>query len=386
MKHFTFSYDRDLDRSPFTRRSATLQPNSTFIPFLGLLILGCLCSIAVQGQGCVALRSLGQSGGIDVNQPNVVHQSWELNTDFRYFNSFRHYVGTQQQFQRLQLQNNVINYAYNFDLALTYGLTDRWSFTADVPIIIFMRSQLIKGTATREQTHSHGIGDARISSYYWLFNPKTHFHGNLQAGLGVKLPTGNYDVKDYFYSLQSNNTLTRTLKPVDESIQPGDGGFGISVELNGFQRISNTLYGYENFFYLINPRETNGVTSGQSNPFAAVNSVTDQYMERAGFTRFFPSIHGLSASLGARLECIPVYDLIGGSAGFRRPGYVFSGEPGLGYMAGKSEFSLSVPIAIIRNRTQSVPDKELQASTKTAQHGDAAFADYEVSLSYAFRF
>ncbi len=352
----------------------------------GLVTACCGAWTPSSGQGCVALRGLGQAGGIDVNQPNLENHTWQLNTDFRYFNSFRHYVGTAEQFQRLQLHNNVINYAYNFDFGLTYGLTNRWSFSLDLPFLIFMRSQLIKGTATREHTHSHGIGDTRIYTDYWVLDPKTHFHSNLQAGLGIKLPTGNYDVKDYFYALQSGNTFTRTLKPVDESIQPGDGGFGITFELNGFARLSGTLYGYGNFFYLLNPRGTNGVVTGQSNPYANITSVSDQFMARAGITEFFTSIHGLSASLGGRMECIPVRDLLGPSEGFRRPGYVISAEPGIGYMAGKSEFTLSVPIAVVRDRTQSVPDREYQSSTKTPQHGDAAFADYEVSLAYNYRF
>ena len=373
--------------SPAQRRNLRKKKRAfRYLLFLSLLVAFNGTWALSSAQGCVALRGLGQAGGIDVNQPNLTHHTWQLNTDFRYFNSFRHYVGTAEQFQRLQLHNNVINYAYNFDLGLTYGLTNRWSFSLDLPILFFMRSQLIHGSATREHTHSHGIGDTRIYADYWLLDPKTQFQSNLQAGIGIKLPTGNYDVKDYFYTLQPDNTLTRALKPVDESIQPGDGGFGATFELNGFSRLSGTLYGYENFFYLFNPRGTNGVVSGQSNPYANITSVSDQFMARVGVTEFFPSIHGLSASLGGRIECIPVHDLLGPSEGFRRPGYVFSAEPGVGYMAGKSEFTLSVPIAVVRNRTQSVPDKEYQASTKKPQHGDAAFADYEVSVAYSYRF
>ena len=37
-------------------------------------------------------------------------------------------------------------------------------------------------------------------------------------------------------------------------------------------------------------------------------------------------------SLGLRYECIPTYDLIGKSTGFRRPGNILSAEPGVTYM------------------------------------------------------
>lgn len=81
-----------------------------------------------------------------------------------------------------------------------------------------------------------------------------------------------------------------------------------------------------------------------------------------------------------------MFDLIGSIQGFRRPGYVLSTEPGLGYMIKSNEFSQSVPIAVVRDRTQSLADRELQALSKTSQHGDAAFADYVVMVSYSHRF
>jgi hypothetical protein len=36
-------------------------------------------------------------------------------------------------------------------------------------------------------------------------------------------------------------------------------------------------------------------------------------------------------SAGIRYECLPVKDLVGGSNGFRRPGYISSIEPGVAY-------------------------------------------------------
>ena len=47
---------------------------------------------------------------------------------------------------------------------------------------------------------------------------------------------------------------------------------------------------------------------------------------------------------------------------------------------GKNAVTLSVPVAIYRNRFQSVPDKARGA------HGDAAFADYLILAGYSRRF
>jgi hypothetical protein len=94
----------------------------------------------------------------------------------------------------------------------------------------------------------------------------------------------------------------------------------------------------------------------------------------------------LSVAAGARLEGIPVYDLIGGSGDFRRPGYVWSIEPAINYAFKKVELFASVPIVIVRNRTQSVTDKENSKIRNTFVRGDAAFADYVVNVGFSVKF
>jgi hypothetical protein len=90
-----------------------------------------------------------------------------------------------------------------------------------------------------------------------MFDPKTSHKGNLQVGLGLKLPTGSYNYMDYFYKKPDSSVLG----PVDQSIQPGDGGTGITLELNGFYNFSHKIGAYGSFFYLSNPREVNGTST-----------------------------------------------------------------------------------------------------------------------------
>jgi hypothetical protein len=147
---------------------------------------------------------------------------------------------------------------------------------------------------------------------------------------------------------------------------------------------------YGNFYYLSNPREQNGVRTyretlspGLSNE--AIMSVPDQYMARGGFNYAPAFAKGFIASAGVRLEGIPVYDLIGGSGDFRRPGYIWSVEPGVSYRTGKGNFFATVPVAFIRNRTQSVTDKENSQKTGVFRQGDAAFADYVINIGFSVR-
>lgn len=67
-------------------------------------------------------------------------------------------------------------------------------------------------------------------------------------------------------------------------------------------------------------------------------------------------------------------------------GYVISAEPVVAYKIKKTQLYISVPYAVQRNRTQSVPDKIRTEKTGVFAQGDAAFADYSVNVGAAFRF
>ena len=112
-------------------------------------------------------------------------------------------------------------------------------------------------------------------------------------------------------------------------------------------------------------------------------SVPDQFALRTGLG--YSLSQNFSASLGARLEGVPVEDVLGGSGGFRRPGNVLSIDPGISYMKNNFSINLNVPVAIRRNRPQSVTDLETQIATGEPRNGDAAFADYLINLGISYR-
>lgn len=333
-------------------------------------------------QGCVAIKG---TAGI-CSRPTDV-KGWELNLNNRYFKSYKHFVGTEEQKQRVEKGTQVINHSYELDITATRTINRRWSLGMTVPIMSFSRSSLYEHDgATRHTTHSFGIGDARFSAYRWMFDPKTSHKGNIQLGLGIKLPTGNYNYMDYFYKKPDSSVLG----PVDQSIQPGDGGTGITFEFNSFYNFSHKVGVYGSFFYLSNPREVNGTSTsrgGVANATAKkyntdVMSVPDLFMARGGASFM---IRQWNFAGGLRVEGLPSKDLIGGSRGFRRPGYIISAEPSVTYVAKKISFNLSVPVALERNRTQSDSDKRRSIDTGTHVQGDAAFADYLVSAGITIR-
>lgn len=355
-----------------------------------------LISFNTNGQGCVAIKGSGSS--CMATHPEEMNKAgWIFTTGLRYFKSFRHFSGKEENKDRLVQGTEVINHVFATDFSLTRIINDRWSMMLDVPLTSNARSSLyehglVNGAYVKKErhsTHSFGIGDTRLAVYRWMIDPAKHGKGNIQLGIGIKLPTGDDDYKDYWYNVGPNGT--KELRDVDQSIQLGDGGTGFTVEANTFYTFKSNIGVYGNFYYLLNPREQNGkrtyretLTPALANE--SICSVADQYMARAGANYSFPHIKGLSVAGGIRFEGIPVHDLIGGSGGFRRPGSVWSVEPSVNYTFKKFGLFASVPVAFVRNRFQSVTDKENSRTFNKFVRGDAAFADYTINVGFTARF
>jgi hypothetical protein len=340
------------------------------------------------GQGCVAIRGFSACGtmigGGIILQPG---ESLAL-TNFRYFESFRHFRGTEEETYRVEEGTQVINNSYFLDFSLSYSITNRLFANLTVPLVFHHRSSMYEhggnppnGLGERHSTSASGLADIRLAAGYWLLHPENHHKMNFAVSLGVKFPTGNYEAKDLFYN-QGPDRSQDIEAVVDQSIQPGDGGFGVSFEFQGFYMLSEHFLINGNFYYLLNPEETNGVLTRNGN---SEFSVPDQYAVRLGINYVSP-VKGLAVYLGGRMEGVPSSDLAGGSEGYRRPGYVISIEPGLSYNLGSFAAFFSMPIAVKRNRTQSYEDKIRTEETGEYRHGDAAFADYLINASVSWRF
>lgn len=347
----------------------------------------------ISAQGCVAVRSNGAMCTRS-HADTADQHDWQLTTGYRYFKSFRHFVGTEEQKQRVERKTDVRNWQHALDLTLVRKINGRMSIAANLPIISNRRSSLYEhygnnspSPNARRETKSFGIGDMRLTVYRWMFDPTASKKGNIQIGLGIKLPTGDYQYQDFFQKTDS----TKVLGPVDQSIQLGDGGTGISLEINSYYVFSDVVSVYGNFYYLSNPREHNGVSTSRGGATSATNllygssvmSVPDQYMIRGGANLMFGAF---SASAGVRLEAVPSEDLIGGSSGFRRPGRILGVEPGLAYQMKKVNLFATVPYWFVKNRTQSYADKRRTEITGVYAQGDAAFADYSINIGCTVKF
>lgn len=333
-------------------------------------------------QGCIAVRSMATANG-NPNSSAFMHAGqFQVSSNYRFLHSYKHFVGTVEQKQRVEQGTQVINDQHSFDFGLTYAITNRLNITLNVPLSFNDRSSLYEhygngtpaGSNPRFHTSSKGVGDMRLGASFWLFNPMTHIKGNIAIGVGIKAPTGNANVQDGFHKLDKDKKEYILVKAVDQSIQLGDSGWGESIEIQGYQSLFKNTSLYFNGFYLFSPKTLNAATG---------LSVPDQFGARVGLTYTALPKQGITFALGGRIEGLPALDAIGSSEGSRRPGYIISVEPSIIASRGNSALSVSIPYALVRNRTKSWVDMQDPTGIK---HGDAAFADYIISATYVYRF
>lgn len=353
--------------------------------FLSLFFLSIF---ALKAQGCVAIKHFSCSVGNSLENNLLNEGSFQVGMNYRYFKSFRHFRGTEEEPDRVANETEVVNHSHSWDFSINYGITKRLYLGVTIPTVINTRSSLYEhGRNERNITYSRGIADIRVGIGYWLLNPETNENGNISLGVGMKLPTGDYNASDIFYNVGVDGRPE--VRPVDQSIQPGDGGFGFTVDFQIYQKVVESFYAYAGGFYLFNPRDVNETKTFREtlSPILqneAIMSVPDQYSVRGGFSYTFSNV--FSGSFGARYEGIPVEDLIGDSNGFRRPGNVLSVDPGISFRKNNISINLNVPIAVRRERPQSLTDIETSEITGNFRNGDAAFADYLINFGVSYSF
>jgi hypothetical protein len=258
------------------------------------------------------------------------------------------------------------------DATLTYGVTDRVSVTMTVPFSHGTHSRFY-ADGQRHTVASGGLGDVSAVANIWLRRPPQESSGNLAIGFGVKTASGNNGVIDNYFL--ADGSVTKN--PVDQSIQLGDGGVGFIFQVQGFQKLAGRTSGYVYGWYLLTPREQTAVAS----PLSGVPlSVPDVYSFRTGISGPLSRKRRISASLGPRIDGIPLRDLAGGSNGFRRPGYSLYIDPGLAITIGRSTWTANVPLRVHQDFQRS------QADIDRGSAGGGDLARYLLLVGYTVRF
>jgi hypothetical protein len=329
----------------------------------------------IWAQGCVAAHSnqrvLDELVTPDTGSspsPFSIH-NLTVNIGYRVFNSNKYFQGSTE----IARPRAVENHQNIFDIGIEYRLNRRWSLIADVPVYNGTRDQIYPPSGIYQVS---GLGDITLGAQAWIFRSPTENGGNIALSAALKVPTGINDATGS--GLYQGQIIKAT---ADQSMQPGDGAWGFNVGAQAYKSLWRHASAYGQATYLFNPEDTNGVPTFRSQPGQGVMSVTDQYLYRGGVSQGMPKLKGLALSIGVRGEGVPVRDLLGDSDGFRRPGFIFSVDPGLMFNYKRDTFSVNGPWALYRDRPPSVPEIQYNIT-----NGDAFFADYTVIASVSHHF
>ena len=337
---------------------------------------GLVLPTAAAPQGCEPIRfttpvSLG--GGGEAYQAGG---QWRATLAYRNLHSSQWFIGTEESGSLGPGGEPPVFNIHTFVGDLAYAFNDRISARVSIPFSTGSFTRIWPDGASHEQTAT-GIGDISAMGEAWIFSPRTHRRGNVSLGLGLKAPTGSNSRPSQFYLASGPVDF-----PADQTIQPGDGGWGILMSLTAFQQLSDRLSVYGLGSYMANPRSQTDITQSPA-PNALFWSVPDVYSARGGAAFNLLPDQGLSVSLGARIDGIPTRDLFGGGDDdtVKRTSYIVYADPGLSFTRGPNNFTLSVPWRVHLNRTKSLAEQQPGA----APNG-GGFAKHLVFASYSRRF
>ena len=177
-----------------------------------ILIFFFITQYNANAQGCVAVRQMGGTGICGTSSYNFSKGDLQAGINYRYFHSWRHFVGKVEQPGRQKTggghtadgkdRGNAVNiYSHAVDLNLSYGITNRLQFNLSIPWVHNERSQILRQATPVKDTFRYsvfakGLGDVHFGLNYWVVDPAKAHNGNLMIGGGIKLRTGSYAKTD----------------------------------------------------------------------------------------------------------------------------------------------------------------------------------------------
>lgn len=347
---------------------------------LGTAALG-LIPTSAAAQGCEPIRftvpvNLGGQG-----EAYLPGRQWRVTLAYRNLHSDQFFVGTQENNALAPGGESPVFNIHTFVADLSYSLSDRLRLSLSVPFSTGSISRKWADSAHHSQ-RATGLGDVGAMAEFWLLNPKGHEKGNVSIGLGFKAPTGSHTKQSLFYTATGSVQFA-----ADQPIQPGDGGWGITLQGQAFRQIREGIVAYGFGSYMASPKSQSDVVLAPTGPTSTAHwSVPDVYQARLGAAFSVWPSQGLTMSLGGRVDGIPKRDLFGGgdSTAVKRTSQILYADPGLSLDRGKSSFTLSVPIRLHVNRFKSL--LEARTASGPLSNNGGGFAKYLVFASYSYRF
>jgi hypothetical protein len=217
---------------------------------LSLVIAGAAAGLvptAAHGQGCEPIRftvpvSLGAVG--QAYQP----RGWELTIAYRRLFSNEWFIGSDESGSRAPGGSPPVFKIHTTIADVAYAFNDRFRAHVSIPFSSGSFTRKWSDNSFHEQS-AKGIGDISVLGSAWVLQPRTHPSGNISLGLGFKAPTGSHTKPSQFYLGSGPVDF-----PADQTIQPGDGGWAVSADLEAFRQIMDRATAYLSGTYMASPK------------------------------------------------------------------------------------------------------------------------------------
>jgi len=347
------------------------QPRTAAILVAVAALSGSLVERSV-AQGCEPIRFMTPNAGLQ-NWSLQQAGQWKLALGYRYLYSDQWFVGSTEDSQRAPGGQSPVIRTNTFVADVEYAFSDRLAVHVSVPFSTgTIRRVYPAYDAELHEQEASGIGDMTVSADLWLMEPSSHQTGNLAFGLGVQLPTGRNEVASSFYTANGPVPFA-----ADQAIQPGGGGWALSLQTRAFLRLFERGFGYLSGAYAFTPEASTNVSW---QPGRELWAVADGYSGRLGLAYSLLPDAGVSVSLGGRIDGTPVRDVLGGGEeAYRRPGYVVYADPGIALSRGRNYLSLNLPLRLHANRLKNTLEQE------SGQLNGGGFAKALIFLTYSRR-
>ncbi len=308
------------------------------------------------------------------NQPYLPAAHWQVQVSYQYAYTNQLFVGDQRNDAAGPGGKAPVRNVSIYDLDVIYALSNRLSLDLTVPFLSGSGGFHDPAGSSRFYSFNvNGLGDISLGMEYWLSDPTKSSRVQGSVDIGIKMPTG---------SDSATGTYPTGELPIDETFQPGNGGWEILLRAQGTAKVVGDLFAYGSAYYGLSLNvHTNVHQYLPSGLPDALRGVPDTYSGRLGLAQALPVPKGLVVSLGGRINGVTVRDLIGGGDLYwRRPGYEIYIEPGLTWTNGANIASVSVPIRAYQNKLDSLLDRS------KGRHIGSDFVPYLLLASYARRF
>ena len=338
---------------------------------LTAVVMALLAPVVGRGlpaQGCVPVRFASAVPGTE-GDIYLGKGTWQVGLAYRRFSSNRLIQGHEDMGPSNEVKSQAVF------ASLTYGVSNRLSVGLNVP---FARGHHIATypDGLKHENTATGMGDISLTASYWLFDANSlRPGGNLGIGFGIKAPTGSNDVEGTWWNADGSTIAW----PVHQSIELGDGGWGVILRAQGFQPLTSNVYLYGGGSYTFNPRKTTDVVRSPGSPQHW--AVPDVWNASAGVSVAVLPSQGITARLGVDFDGTRKEDALGGtdSLEHRLPATTGYLAPAVTFTRGMHTLTLSLGARIYKNFLPSVWDDA------QGKKGGGGLAKYVLQTAYVLR-